>query len=60
MIPYGSIQFVWMEKHTALWLPTTPNLHPCVIVCGTGIKQPKWQTIQLATLCRVGPLKEII
>jgi len=38
MRPSGSIQFVKDEKLTTLWFPTTLNLHPYVITCGTGIK----------------------
>jgi len=41
MRPSGNVQLVWMEKPTTLWLPITPELHPYVITCDTGIKLSK-------------------
>jgi len=50
MRPSGSVQPVWMEKPTTLWLPTIPltSTH-YVITCDTGVK---WQAIQLAAPCK--------
>jgi len=41
MGPSGSIKLVCMEKPTSSWLPTTPDLHPYVITCDTGINLSK-------------------
>jgi len=31
----------WLLQADTLWLPTTPNLHPYVITCDTGVKLSK-------------------
>jgi len=52
-----SVRLVQVKKAATLWLPTTPDLHPYVITCDTGIKI---SAIQLVAPCSVGQLKEIV
>ena len=55
-----AVQFVWMEKSTTLWLPTTLNLPLCNHLWCWCKNYLKCWAIQLAVFCRADPLKEIV